>query len=91
VFYYGLLENRQRVIIILHGVLPPTDSLDTDLQKYLKSNTAIRSDDPWFWQKLRYALPKKKQKRKRSPSSDTQVTDVSESLYKTQISKQGLI
>merc|ERR1712113_461806 len=30
---------------------------EEDLQKYISLNTYLDSEDPWFWQKLRFALP----------------------------------
>jgi len=84
-------EKTQRVILLLHGSLPPLSQMDEDLQKYINANTAIHTDDPWFWQKLRYALPRKRAPgRVRSPSCDTQSTTAS-LPYRTQSSQQGLI
>jgi len=60
----AMKEQTQRVIIIVHGEMPDMNEIDEDVQKYLKSNTFIKSDDPWFWKKLRYALPKKRCKQK---------------------------
>merc|ERR1711915_349729 len=60
----AMKEQTQRVIIIVHGEMPDIKEMDEDVQKYLKSNTFIRSNDPWFWKKLRYALPKKRCKQK---------------------------
>lgn len=62
----AMKENTQRVIIILHGEIPEKDDLDEDVKKYLKTNTYIDTNDPWFWKKLRYALPKKSYKQKKS-------------------------
>jgi len=88
----AIKENTQRVILILHGSLPPTNLLDQNLQNYIKANTAIRSDDPWFWQKLRFALPKKVGRRKRSESAGTVSTEASDvDYFKAQISQEGLI
>merc|ERR1719357_704854 len=53
----ALHDKTQRVIIVVRGELPPKDSMEDDLQKYLNLNTYLDSEDPWFWQKLRYALP----------------------------------
>ena len=27
------------------------------INDYIKANTYVKHDDPWFWEKLRYALP----------------------------------
>jgi hypothetical protein len=45
----------QRVIIIVRGELPPKSSMEEDLQSYISMNTYLDSQDPWFWQKIRYA------------------------------------
>ncbi len=44
----------QRVIIIVRGELPPKSSMEEDLQSYISMNTYLDSQDPWFWQKIRY-------------------------------------
>jgi len=62
----SMKENTQRVIIILHGEKPDKENLDEDLKKYLDTNTYIDTEDPWFWKKLRYAMPKKNYKQKKS-------------------------
>jgi hypothetical protein len=43
------------VIIIVRGELPPKSSMEEDLQSYISMNTYLDSQDPWFWQKIRYA------------------------------------
>eukprot|EP00092_Neocalanus_flemingeri_P003046 GFUD01003255.1.p1 GENE.GFUD01003255.1~~GFUD01003255.1.p1 ORF type:complete len:1061 (+),score=210.03 GFUD01003255.1:285-3467(+) len=63
----AMKDNTQRVIIILHGEKPLKEELDDDLQRYITSNTYIDTNDPWFWKKLRYALPKKSRKQKEKP------------------------
>ncbi|XP_044745325.1 toll-like receptor 6 [Coccinella septempunctata] len=57
----AMKEKRNRVILLMKGDVN-TDELDEELKLYVSTNTYIKWGDPWFWKKLRYALPRVKER-----------------------------
>ena len=55
--HYRVLHDKTiRIIMILLDDKPPAN-LDPELKLYIKTNTYLEWKDPWFWEKLKYALP----------------------------------
>ena len=55
--HYRVLHDKTiRIIMILLDDKPP-QNLDPELKLYIKTNTYLEWKDPWFWEKLKYALP----------------------------------
>ncbi|GAB0099786.1 TOLL [Sergentomyia squamirostris] len=51
----AVTENVSRVIVIIFGDVD-TQNLDKELKSYIDMNTYIKWGDPWFWERLHYAL-----------------------------------
>lgn len=59
----ALSDHINRLVIVLVDEVP-ADSLDEDLQAYVRATNYVRWGEPNFWDKLLYSLPKKDSKRK---------------------------
>lgn len=60
----AMREGWARVIIILLEEVNDHAELDAELKAYLSSNTYVKWGDPYFWDKLRYALPHRRGERR---------------------------
>ena len=55
--YHQLLEEKRNriIMILLHDI--NNQVLDNQLKDYLKTRTYVKCGDPWFWEKVNYAMP----------------------------------
>ena len=64
-----LTERKNRVLLVLLQDLDES-KLDQTLRLYMRTRTYLKYDDPWFWEKLLFAMPDhKEEKFERLPSS----------------------
>uniref|UniRef100_A0A8D8TN73 Protein toll n=1 Tax=Cacopsylla melanoneura TaxID=428564 RepID=A0A8D8TN73_9HEMI len=54
----AMKDNCARVIILIYGDMPPQEAMPEKMKTYMSMNTYIKWGDKWFWDKLKYALPR---------------------------------
>ena len=55
--HHKVLEDRLKLIIILFDDINFAE-LDNEMKLYMRTNTYLRINDNWFWEKLIHAMPK---------------------------------
>ena len=53
------MKERSNYLILVICEDVSIEELDYEMQPYLRTNTYLRRDSRWFWEKLRYAMPQK--------------------------------
>jgi len=58
---FEMAHSRKRVVLVfLPGPMPTKSEMSQLMHEYISANTYLdAANDPWFWEKLRYALPHK--------------------------------
>ncbi|XP_037976012.2 protein toll [Plutella xylostella] len=64
------------LVVLLLGDVPVRE-LEPELRAYLETNTYVKVGDPWFWDKLRYALPRPRRTPAPAPAPAAPPQDVS--------------
>ena len=58
-FVFQVLKERTNYLILVLCEDVTIEDLDKEMRIYLRTNTYLRRDSRWFWEKLRYAMPQK--------------------------------
>ena len=57
VFWFQALEERSNYLVVILCKDLQMGNLDEAMRLYVRTNTYLRREDAFFWQRLRYALP----------------------------------
>ena len=58
-YRFDIAHSRSKIIVVVKGEMPPKEKIPDGLYDYVRTRTYLSWQDPWFWKKLRYALPHK--------------------------------
>ncbi len=56
-YQQAVRDPHRRLIVVVLGDLPDVDAMGTELKSYVSLHTYLKWGDPFFWDRLRYALP----------------------------------
>ena len=72
---FNTAHASANIIVITHGDLPDPDEMTALMRSYVTSTTYLKHDDPWFWDKLRFRLPRRSRPRGRFTLRRRRTTD----------------
>ena len=52
-----MLEDQPNYLILVLFEDVAMENLEADMRAYVKTNTYMKRDSYWFWEKLRYSMP----------------------------------
>ena len=58
-YRFDIAHSRSKIIVVVKGEMPSKEKIPDGLYDYVRTRTYLSWQDPWFWKKLRYALPHK--------------------------------
>ncbi|KAI5633475.1 TIR domain-containing protein [Phthorimaea operculella] len=59
----ALKDGVARVILVILDDVIDSENLDRDIRSYIRTNTYVKWNDPWFWEKIQYAMRRRRPRR----------------------------
>ncbi|KAI4458543.1 toll-like receptor [Holotrichia oblita] len=72
----SLVDKKNRLIIILYEDIDLNGITNQELKMYLNTQTYLKWGDPWFWKKLKQAMPTRNVDKTRKPEHNTESKDI---------------